>query len=119
MSVSPLADRLIVDGSVMMMMMMKSAMIFILTASESSARIHQLKLKNETRFLVHLNSFGYFADGTLELHLVSLKLPQEKSGSGKFRLTMSASLQGLYNLDFHNCLKAKTLSPYSLHLLTL
>ncbi|XP_073697750.1 protein GPR108 [Garra rufa] len=69
----------------MMKMMMKnllSVMIFILTVAESSARIHQLKLKNETRFLVHLNSFGYFANGTLDVHIVSLNLPEEKSDSG-------------------------------------
>ncbi|XP_050968112.1 protein GPR108 [Labeo rohita] len=67
-----------------MMMMTKnllSVLIFILTVSESSARIHQLKLKNETRFLVHLNSFGYFENGTLDVRLVSLNLPQEKSDS--------------------------------------
>ncbi|XDV17024.1 hypothetical protein PO909_016477 [Leuciscus waleckii] len=55
--------------------------VLILTVSESSARIHQLKLKNETRFVVHLNTFGYFANGTLDVHLVSLNLPVMKSGS--------------------------------------
>ncbi|KAK2909548.1 hypothetical protein Q8A67_005385 [Cirrhinus molitorella] len=71
-----------------MMKSLLSVMIFFLTVSESNARIHQLKLKNETRFLVHLNSFGYFANGTLDVHLVSLNLPQEKSNSGDvgFRL---------------------------------
>lgn len=101
MSVNPRADRLIVDGSVigtqrvrMMKMTMKtlvSVMVFILTASESSARIHQLKLKNETRFLVHLNSFGYFADGTLDVHLMSLKLPQEKGDSGNVGFSLARS----------------------------
>uniref|UniRef100_A0A672Q153 G protein-coupled receptor 108 n=1 Tax=Sinocyclocheilus grahami TaxID=75366 RepID=A0A672Q153_SINGR len=35
----------------------------------------------------------------------------------QFRLTMSAVSQGLYNLDFHNCLPvgSRTLRPYSLH----
>jgi len=28
---------------------------------------------------------------------------------------MSASSQGLYNLDFHNCFSTKPRSPYSLH----
>ncbi|XP_051560809.1 protein GPR108-like [Myxocyprinus asiaticus] len=66
----------------MMTMMMKMClMILIVTVSDSSARIHQLKLKNETRFVVHLNTFGYFANGTLDVHLVSLQLPQEKSDS--------------------------------------
>ncbi|XP_016431585.1 protein GPR108-like [Sinocyclocheilus rhinocerous] len=73
----------------MMMKSLASVMIFILTVSESSARIHQLKLKNETRFLVHLNSFGYFANGTLDVSLVSLNLPQEKSGSGKVGFSLA------------------------------
>lgn len=67
-----------------------SVLIFIMTLSESSARIHQLKLKNETRFLVHLNSFGYFADGILDVHLMSLKLPQ-KSDSGKVGFSLARS----------------------------
>ncbi|XP_051993682.1 protein GPR108 [Xyrauchen texanus] len=66
----------------MKMKMMKMCLtILILTVSDSSARIHQLKLRNETRFVVHLNTFGYFANGTLDVHLVSLQLPQEKSDS--------------------------------------
>ncbi|ROL54845.1 Protein GPR108 [Anabarilius grahami] len=56
-------------------------MMLILTVSESGARIHQLKLKNETRFVVHLNTFGYFANGTLDVHLVSLTLPPMKGDS--------------------------------------
>lgn len=75
----------------MKMRTLVSVVIFILTVCESSARIHQLKLKNETRFLVHLNSFGYFADGTLDVHLVSLKLPQEKSDSGKVGFSLARS----------------------------
>ncbi|XP_056097485.1 protein GPR108 [Rhinichthys klamathensis goyatoka] len=55
--------------------------MLVLTVSESGARIHQLKLKNETRFVVHLNTFGYFANGTLDVHLVSLNLPVMKSDS--------------------------------------
>lgn len=73
-----------------MMKALVSVLIFIMTLSESSARIHQLKLKNETRFLVHLNSFGYFADGILDVHLMSLKLPQ-KSDSGKVGFSLARS----------------------------
>ncbi|XP_017313111.1 protein GPR108 [Ictalurus punctatus] len=47
----------------------------------SEARIHRLILKNETRFLVHLNTFGYFAEGTLDVNLLSLQLPKEKDAS--------------------------------------
>ncbi|KAL6482566.1 hypothetical protein MHYP_G00106460 [Metynnis hypsauchen] len=45
----------------------------LLTLSE--ARIHRLSLSNETRSVVHLNTFGYFANGTLEVNLTSLYLP--------------------------------------------
>ncbi|XP_043076792.1 protein GPR108-like [Puntigrus tetrazona] len=76
-------------------MMMKktllSVLIFILWVSGSSARIHQLNLKNETRLLVHLNSFGYFANGTLDVNLVSLKLPQDKSDHGKVGFSLARS----------------------------
>ncbi|XP_056310165.1 protein GPR108 [Danio aesculapii] len=65
-----------------MMMNLFGLMVLILTVSESSARIHQLKLKNETRFVVHLNTFGYFANGTLDVQLLSLNLSQENSDSG-------------------------------------
>ncbi|XP_076838913.1 protein GPR108 [Brachyhypopomus gauderio] len=49
-----------------------------LFVSLSGARKHGLVLKNETRFVVHLNTFGYFPDGTLKVRLKSLKLPQEE-----------------------------------------
>lgn len=65
-----------------MMMNLFGFMLLILTVSESSARIHQLKLQNETRFIVHLNTFGYFANGFLEVQLLSLNLPLENSDSG-------------------------------------
>ncbi|XP_061627862.1 protein GPR108-like [Phyllopteryx taeniolatus] len=41
----------------------------------SRARIHKLTLKNETRFFVHLNTFGFYANGTLDVNLRSLRLP--------------------------------------------
>ncbi|KAF4075522.1 hypothetical protein AMELA_G00235400 [Ameiurus melas] len=47
----------------------------------SEARIHRLVLKNETRLLIHLNTFGYFAGGTLEVKLLSLQLHKEKEAS--------------------------------------
>ncbi|TRY86140.1 hypothetical protein DNTS_030205 [Danionella cerebrum] len=34
---------------------------------------------NETRFVVHLNTFGYFPNGSLDVHLLSLRLPQSDS----------------------------------------
>ncbi|XP_067296607.1 protein GPR108 [Pseudorasbora parva] len=56
-------------------------LLLILAVSVSRARIHQLKLKNETRFVVHLNTFGYFANGTLDVDVVSLTLPSGKGES--------------------------------------
>ncbi|XP_073722520.1 protein GPR108-like [Misgurnus anguillicaudatus] len=50
--------------------------ILILTVCESSARNHQLELKNETRLVVHLNTFGYFANGSLNVFL-SLEPPHD------------------------------------------
>ncbi|KAF7654925.1 hypothetical protein LDENG_00063200 [Lucifuga dentata] len=41
------------------------------------ARIHKLTLKNETRFVVHLNTFGFYANGTLDVNLVSLSIPEQ------------------------------------------
>ncbi|XP_073722522.1 protein GPR108 isoform X2 [Misgurnus anguillicaudatus] len=52
--------------------------ILILTVCESSARNHTLNLKNETRLVVHLNTFGYFANGSLNVNL-SLELSHGKS----------------------------------------
>ncbi|KAI1886522.1 hypothetical protein AGOR_G00196620 [Albula goreensis] len=40
------------------------------------ARIHQLVLKNETRSVIHLNTFGFYADGTLDVNLTALRLPK-------------------------------------------
>ncbi|KAF7689193.1 hypothetical protein HF521_012546 [Silurus meridionalis] len=40
------------------------------------ARIHRLTLKNETRSLVHLNTFGFFPNATLELSMLSLQFPK-------------------------------------------
>ncbi|XP_041958815.1 protein GPR108 isoform X2 [Alosa sapidissima] len=46
----------------------------IALVSFCDARIHQLTLKNETRSIIHLNTFGFNANGTLEFQLVSLRL---------------------------------------------
>ncbi|XP_054460239.1 protein GPR108-like [Anoplopoma fimbria] len=41
------------------------------------ARIHKLTLKNETRVSVDLNNFGFYANGTLDVNLLSLRLPDQ------------------------------------------
>ncbi|KAJ8283573.1 hypothetical protein COCON_G00024230 [Conger conger] len=38
------------------------------------ARIHHLVLKNETRFVIRLNTFGFYANGTLDVNLKALTL---------------------------------------------
>ncbi|XP_061686640.1 protein GPR108 [Syngnathoides biaculeatus] len=50
-------------------------LLFLLDGSR--ARIHKLSLRNETRFFVHLNTFGFYANGTLDVNLRSLRLPQK------------------------------------------
>ncbi|XP_067829121.1 protein GPR108-like [Heptranchias perlo] len=40
----------------------------------STARIHRLTLKGDTRSKVHLNTFGFYTNGTLEVNLTSLRL---------------------------------------------
>ncbi|XP_056442476.1 protein GPR108 [Gadus chalcogrammus] len=39
------------------------------------ARIHTLELKNDTRSIVHLNTFGFNANGSLDVKLLSLSIP--------------------------------------------
>ncbi|KAK6300932.1 hypothetical protein J4Q44_G00290300 [Coregonus suidteri] len=46
---------------------------------ETTARRHKLALKNDRRFVVHLNTFGFFANGTLDVNVLSLTLPEDNS----------------------------------------
>ncbi|XP_031418200.1 protein GPR108 [Clupea harengus] len=58
------------------------------------ARIHRLILKNETRSIIHLNTFGFYANGTLEFKLISLRLPpdqQEKATSTSVGFSLTKS----------------------------
>uniref|UniRef100_A0A1A8FNV9 G protein-coupled receptor 108 n=1 Tax=Nothobranchius korthausae TaxID=1143690 RepID=A0A1A8FNV9_9TELE len=54
-----------------------AGVLFILLQSGGDARIHTLTLKNETRLAVDLNNFGFFADGTLDVNLTSLSIPEK------------------------------------------
>ncbi|XP_019717332.1 protein GPR108 [Hippocampus comes] len=54
-----------------------AALLLVFLLDGSKARIHKLTLKNETRFFVHLNTFGFYANGTLDVNLHSLRLPQQ------------------------------------------
>ncbi|MCJ8748257.1 hypothetical protein PDJAM_G00162870 [Pangasius djambal] len=85
----------------------------------SEARIHRLTLKNETRFLVHLNTFGYFANGTLDVSLLSLQLPKEKDASSRlvgFSLARSrVNIELSYTTeDTDQCTLSKTKSEDNL-----
>ncbi|XP_041097954.1 protein GPR108-like [Polyodon spathula] len=42
-----------------------------------AARIHKLTLKNERRSVIHLNSFGFYANGTLDVNMKNLTLTGE------------------------------------------
>ncbi|XP_055763150.1 protein GPR108-like isoform X2 [Salvelinus fontinalis] len=53
--------------------------VFVLVLVFCEARRHKLALKNDTRFVVHLNTFGFFADGTLDVNVLSLRLPEDNS----------------------------------------
>lgn len=54
------------------------AIVFILTLllTGGKARIHKLTLTNETRFAVDLNNFGFYANGTLDVKLSHLRVPE-------------------------------------------
>ncbi|KAI3353432.1 hypothetical protein L3Q82_019961 [Scortum barcoo] len=54
-----------------------AAYLLLLLLAGCKARIHKLTLKNETRFVVDLNNFGFYANGTLDVNLLSLKLPEQ------------------------------------------
>ncbi|XP_010862140.2 protein GPR108 [Esox lucius] len=51
--------------------------VLLLVLFFCEARRHKLALKNDTRFVVHLNTFGFYANGTLDVNVVSLRLPED------------------------------------------
>ncbi|XP_036795895.1 protein GPR108 isoform X3 [Oncorhynchus mykiss] len=53
--------------------------VFALVLVFCEARRHKLALKNDSRFVVHLNTFGFFANGTLDVNVLSLRLPEGNS----------------------------------------
>ncbi|XP_064815468.1 protein GPR108-like isoform X1 [Oncorhynchus masou masou] len=53
--------------------------VFVLVLAFCEARRHKLALKNDSRFVVHLNTFGFFANGTLDVNVLSLRLPEDNS----------------------------------------
>ncbi|KAL1005054.1 hypothetical protein UPYG_G00053920 [Umbra pygmaea] len=53
--------------------------VLLLLLVYCDARRHNLALKDDTRYVVHLNSFGFYANGTLDVKVTSLKLPEDHS----------------------------------------
>ncbi|XP_072240789.1 protein GPR108 [Leuresthes tenuis] len=53
-----------------------AGLLLSLLLSVCNARIHKLTLKNETRFAVDLNNFGFYANGTLDVSLSALWLKE-------------------------------------------
>lgn len=54
-------------------------LLLLLLLAGCEARIHKLTLWNETRFAVDLNNFGFYANGTLDVNLMSLRLTGDQS----------------------------------------
>ncbi|XP_074554920.1 protein GPR108 [Halichoeres trimaculatus] len=55
------------------------------------ARIHKLTLKNETRSAVDLNNFGFYANGTLDVKLHSLSIPEKSVNYSLYPVGFSLS----------------------------
>ncbi|XP_078131609.1 protein GPR108 [Sander vitreus] len=65
--------------------------LFLLLLTRCKARIHSLTLKNETRFAVDLNTFGFYANGTLDVNLVSLRLQEQLVNYSNYPVGFSLS----------------------------
>uniref|UniRef100_A0A3P8SMG2 G protein-coupled receptor 108 n=1 Tax=Amphiprion percula TaxID=161767 RepID=A0A3P8SMG2_AMPPE len=52
--------------------------LLLMLLGGGKARKHKLTLKNETRSIVDLNNFGFYANGTLDVNLHSLRLPSQR-----------------------------------------
>ncbi|XP_036271979.1 protein GPR107 isoform X2 [Pipistrellus kuhlii] len=46
-------------------------------------RVHHLTLKNDVRHKVHLNTFGFFKDGYMEVNVMSLSVPEPEGATDK------------------------------------
>ncbi|KAE8300485.1 Protein GPR108 Precursor [Larimichthys crocea] len=65
--------------------------LFILLLAGCKARIHKLTLKNETRYAVDLNNFGFYSNGTLNVSLISLRLSEAPQTYNTFPIGFSLS----------------------------
>lgn len=65
--------------------------LFLFLLAGCKARIHKLALKNEIRSVVHLNTFGFYANGTLDVNLLSLRLPEQPVNYSMYPVGFSLS----------------------------
>lgn len=65
--------------------------LFILLLPGCDARIHKLTLTNEIRHTIDLNDFGFYANGTLDVHLHSLRVPETQVDFSKYPVGFSLS----------------------------
>ncbi|XP_045903029.1 protein GPR108 [Micropterus dolomieu] len=65
--------------------------LLVLLLAGCKARIHKLTLKDETRVAVDLNNFGFFANATLDVNLLSLRLPEQGVNYSKYPVGFSLS----------------------------
>ncbi|KAK7929395.1 hypothetical protein WMY93_005790 [Mugilogobius chulae] len=70
--------------------MWANALVLFFLTMECTARIHKLTLKNETRFLVQLNTFGFYANGTLDVNMTALSFT-EPQGDNTVGFSLSRS----------------------------
>ncbi|KAM4604029.1 protein GPR108 [Polymixia lowei] len=68
-----------------------AGILFLLVMTGCNARIHTLTLKNETRFVIHLNTFGFYANGTLDVNLLSLSIPERSADYNSYPVGFSLS----------------------------
>uniref|UniRef100_A0AAX7UL52 G protein-coupled receptor 108 n=1 Tax=Astatotilapia calliptera TaxID=8154 RepID=A0AAX7UL52_ASTCA len=65
--------------------------LFILLLPGCEARIHKLTLTNEIRHTIDLNDFGFYANGTLDVYLHSLQVPETSVDFSKYPVGFSLS----------------------------
>ncbi|KAM3624371.1 uncharacterized protein V6R79_022573 [Siganus canaliculatus] len=65
--------------------------LLLLLLNGCKGRIHQLTLTNETRVAVDLNNFGFFANGTLDVNVLSLRIPENLANSSAHPVGFSLS----------------------------
>ncbi|KAJ8264173.1 hypothetical protein GJAV_G00146030 [Gymnothorax javanicus] len=90
------------------------------------SRIHHLALKNDTRFVIHLSTFGFYANGTLDVNLQALTLRKDKNiDFTQYPMGFSLSKSRVNILlaytaeDTEKCLLSKTTSEQPLILFLL